>query len=96
MDNIDMDDERNVSLNKNFMVNAIITMSLSSNHMSLGNIDNVKYMYKNMTIDEVKEDYKKLHNLNVDILDGVAIMADTDQSKKRSISYFQSIYFSAN
>lgn len=44
----------------------------------------------------VKEDYKKLHNLDVDILDGVAIMADTDQSKKRSISYFQSIYFSAN
>ncbi len=44
----------------------------------------------------VKEDYKKLHKLNVDILDGVAIMADTDQSKKRSISYFQNIYFSAN
>ena len=44
----------------------------------------------------VKEDYKKLHNLDVDILDGVAIMADTDQSKKRSISYFQSIYFSAD
>ena len=44
----------------------------------------------------VKEDYKKLHNLDVDILDGVAIMADTDQSKKRSISYFQNIYFSAN
>ena len=44
----------------------------------------------------VKEDYKKLHNLDVDILDGIAIMADTDQSKKRSISYFQSIYFSAN
>tara|TARA_A100000164_G_scaffold363565_1_gene380741 strand:- start:985 stop:1632 length:648 start_codon:yes stop_codon:yes gene_type:complete len=44
----------------------------------------------------VKEDYKKLHNLDIDILDGVAIMADTDQSKKRSISYFQSIYFSAN
>ena len=44
----------------------------------------------------VKEDYKKLHNLDVDILDGVAIMADTDQSKKRSISYFQNVYFSAN
>ena len=44
----------------------------------------------------VKEDYKKLHNLDVDILDGVAIMADSDQSKKRSISYFQSVYFSAN
>tara|TARA_S200000501_G_scaffold23675_1_gene20472 strand:- start:1427 stop:1645 length:219 start_codon:yes stop_codon:yes gene_type:complete len=63
MDNIDMDDERNIKLNKNFMVNAIITMSLSSNHMSLGNIDNVKYMYKNMTIDEVKEDFERLKNV---------------------------------
>ena len=44
----------------------------------------------------VKEDYKKLHNLEVNILDGVAIMADSDQSKKQSISYFQNIYFSAN
>ena len=34
--------------------------------------------------------------LDVDVLDGVAIMADTDQSKKKSISYFQNIYFSAN
>ena len=42
----------------------------------------------------VKEDYKKLHNLDVNILDGVAIMADTDQSKRKSISYFQNIYFS--
>ena len=63
MDNIDMDDERDVSLNKNFMVNAIITMSLSSNHMSLGNIDNVKYMYKNMTIDEVKKDFERLKDV---------------------------------
>jgi len=63
MDNIDMDDERNIKLNKNFMVNAIITMSLSSNHMSLGNIDNVKYMYKNMTIDEVKKDFERLKNV---------------------------------
>ena len=61
--NIDMDDERNIKLNKNFMVNAIITMSLSSNHMSLGNIDNVKYMYKNMTIDEVKEDFERLKDV---------------------------------
>ena len=44
----------------------------------------------------VKADYKKLHNLDVDILDGVAIMADSDQSKKQSISYFQNIYFSTN
>ena len=45
---------------------------------------------------DVRKDYKKLHNLDVDILDGVAIMADTDQSKKKSISYFQNIYFSAD
>ena len=63
MDNIDMNDERNIKLNKNFMVNAIITMSLSSNHMSLGNIDNVKYMYKNMTIDEVKKDFERLKDV---------------------------------
>ena len=44
----------------------------------------------------VKEDYKKLHNLDVDVLEGVAIMADTDQSKRQSISYFQNIYFSVN
>ena len=44
----------------------------------------------------VKADYKKLHNLDVNILDGVAIMADSDQSKKQSISYFQNIYFSTN
>ena len=44
----------------------------------------------------VKEDYKKLHNLDVNVLEGVAIMADTDQSKRQSISYFQNIYFSAN
>ena len=60
MDNIDMNDERDIKLNKNFMVNAIITMSLSSNHMSSGNVDNVKDMYNNMTIDQVKEDFERL------------------------------------
>ena len=63
MDNIDMNDERNIKLNKNFMVNAIITMSLSSNHMSPSNVDNVKYMYKNMTIDEVKKDFERLKDV---------------------------------
>ena len=43
----------------------------------------------------VKEDYKRFHNLNVDILDGVAIMVDTDQSKSKAISYYKNIYFSA-
>ena len=32
----------------------------------------------------VKENFKKLHDLDVDILDGVAIMTDTDNSKKKS------------
>ena len=44
----------------------------------------------------VKDDFKKLHDLDINTLDGVAIMADTDQSKKESISYFQNIFFSQN
>ena len=43
----------------------------------------------------VKEDFKKFHNLDVDQLDGLAIMADTDNSKLKTISYFQNIYFSS-
>ena len=43
----------------------------------------------------VKEDYKRFHNLDVDILDGVAIMVDTDQSKSKAISYYKNIYFSS-
>ena len=43
----------------------------------------------------VKEDFKRFHDLDVNELDGLAIMADTDNSKKRSIAYFQNIYFSA-
>ena len=44
----------------------------------------------------VKEDFKKFHDLDVNELDGLAIMADTDNSKLKSIAYFQSIYFSSN
>ena len=44
----------------------------------------------------VKEDFKKFHDLDVNELDGLAIMADTDNSKMKSISYFQNIYFSAD
>ena len=43
----------------------------------------------------VKEDFKTFHNLDVNELDGLAIMADTDNSKMKSIAYFQDIYFSA-
>ena len=44
----------------------------------------------------VKEDFKKFHDLDVNELDGLAIMADTDNSKMKSVSYFQNIYFSAD
>ena len=65
-------------------------------------IDNVLASTKNnfnewVTVKaNVKEDFKKFHNLDVDVLDGLAIMADTDNSKMISVSYFQNIYFSKN
>ena len=42
----------------------------------------------------VKEDFMKLHGLDVDNISGVAIMTDTDNSKLKAISYYQNIYFS--
>ena len=44
----------------------------------------------------VKEDFKKFHNLDINELDGLAIMSDTDNSKKKSIAYYQNIFFSEN
>ena len=44
----------------------------------------------------VKEHFQKFHDLELDEINGVAIMADTDNSKLSSISYFQNIYFSAD
>ena len=43
----------------------------------------------------VKEDFKRFHNLDVNELDGLAIMSDTDNSKKKAVAYYQNIYFSA-
>ena len=65
-------------------------------------IDNVLATTKNnfnewVTVKaNVKEDFKQFHDLDVNELDGLAIMADTDNSKMKSISYFQNIYFSAD
>jgi len=42
----------------------------------------------------VKEDFKKFHDLDVNELDGIAIMTDTDNSKMRAVTYYQNIYFS--
>ena len=65
-------------------------------------IDNVLASTKN-NINEwvtvkanVKEDFKKFHDLNVIELDGLAIMSDTDNSKMKAIAYYQNIYFSEN
>ena len=43
----------------------------------------------------VKEDFKKFHDLDVNEIDGIAIMSDTDNSKMSAITYYQNIYFSA-
>ena len=43
----------------------------------------------------VKDHFKEFHNLDLDEINGVAIMADTDNSKLSSVAYYQNIYFSA-
>ncbi len=43
----------------------------------------------------VKDHFKKFHNLDLDKINGVAIMSDTDNSKLNSIAYYQNIYFSS-
>jgi hypothetical protein len=44
----------------------------------------------------VKEDFKRFHNLDVNELDGLAIMSDTDNSKMTAVAYYQNIFFSAD
>ena len=64
-------------------------------------VDNVLASTKNnlnewITVkSNVKEDFKKFHNLDVNELDGLAIMTDTDNSKMIAVAYYQKIYFSA-
>ena len=63
-------------------------------------IDNVLATTKNnfnewVTVKaNVKEDFKRFHDLDVNELDGLAIMSDTDNSKMTTIAYYQNIYFS--
>ena len=44
----------------------------------------------------VREHFKKFHNLDLDEINGVAIMSDTDNSKLNSLAYYQNIYFSSD
>ena len=43
----------------------------------------------------VREHFKKFHDLDIKELNGVVIMTDTDNSKLKAISYYQNIYFSS-
>tara|TARA_B100000586_G_scaffold251990_1_gene211555 strand:- start:283 stop:936 length:654 start_codon:yes stop_codon:yes gene_type:complete len=43
----------------------------------------------------VREHFKKFHNLDLEEINGVALMSDTDNSKLKAISYYQNIYFSS-
>ena len=43
----------------------------------------------------VKDHFKKFHDIDLGEINGVAIMADTDNSKLSSVAYYQNIYFSA-
>ena len=91
----------NRAINYVFSSNSAVSQSWPSPYTKKS-IDNVLSTTKdNLNIwvtvkANVKEDFKKFHDLDVNELDGLAIMADTDNSKMKSISYFQNIYFSAD
>ena len=91
----------NRAINYVFSSNSAVGQSWPSPYTKKS-IDNVLATTKDNLNDwvtvkaNVKEDFKKFHDLDVNELDGLAIMADTDNSKMKSISYFQNIYFSAD
>ena len=90
----------NRAINYVFSSNNDIGFSSSSPYTKKS-IDNVLASTKNnlkewVTVKaNVKEDFKKFHNLDVNELDGIAIMSDTDNSKMIAVTYYQNIYFSA-
>ena len=90
----------NRAINYVFSSNSDVGMSWPSPYTKKS-IDNVLASTKNnfnkwITVkSNVKEDFKKFHDLDVNELDGLAIMSDTDNSKKEAIAYYQNIYFSA-
>ena len=91
----------NRAINYVFSSNSIIGNNWPSPYTKKS-IDNVLSTTKNnlnkwVTVKaNVKEDFIRFHDLDVNELDGLAIMADTDNSKMKSVAYFQNIYFSAD
>ena len=90
----------NRAINYVFSSNSEIGLNWSSPYTKKS-IDNVLANTKNnlnewITVKaNVKEDFKKFHDLDVTELSGLAIMSDTDNSKMKAIAYYQNIYFSA-
>ena len=89
----------NRAINYVFSSNEVVGLNWPSPYTKKS-IDNVLSTTKE-NLDEwvtvkanVKKDFKKLHNLDVNELDGLAIMSDTDNSKKKSVAYYQNIFFS--
>ena len=90
----------NRAINYVFSSNNVVGSNFPSPYTKKS-IDNVLASTKNnlnewVTVKaNVKVDFKRLHDLDVNELDGLAIMSDTDNSKMKSIAYFQNIYFSS-
>ena len=90
----------NRAINYVFSSNSIVSQSWPSPYTKKS-IDNVLASTKDnlnewVTVKaNVKEDFKRLHNIDVNELDGLALMSDTDNSKMKSVAYFQNIYFSS-
>ncbi len=90
----------NRAINYVFSSNSVVGQSWRSPYTKKS-IDNVLATTKDnlnvwITVKaNVKEDFKKFHDLDVNELDGLAIMSDTDNSKMEAIAYYQNIYFSA-
>ena len=49
-----------------------------------------------MDIDGREKLNQLVNDIDVNEIEGVAIMTDTDNSKKLAIAYYQNIYFSEN
>ena len=89
----------NRAINYVFSSNSVVGLNWPSPYTKKS-IDNVLATTKNnlnewITVkSNVKEDFKRFHGLDVNELDGLAIMSDTDNSKMKVIAYYQNIFFS--
>ena len=89
----------NRAINYVFSSNSVVGLNWPSPYTKKS-IDNVLATTKNnlnewITVkSNVKEDFKRFHDLDVNELDGLALMSDTDNSKMKAIAYYQNIFFS--